>query len=59
MFPTGPCYYAGTAQGGRTSERVENESVIEGKYTDYQVEGLFDDNFIFSQFEKDRCTEAA
>ena len=54
----GPCYYVGTAQGGRTPEIEENQSVIEGRYTDYQVQGLFDDDFIFSQFEKDRCTQA-
>ena len=55
----GPCYYVGSAQGGRTAEREENESVIEGRYTDYQVTGLFDDDFVYSQFERGRCTEAA
>ena len=55
----GPCYYVGSAQGGRTAEREENESVIEGQYTDYQVSGLFDDDFVYSQFERGRCTEAA
>ena len=58
-FYAGPCYYVGNGQGGRTAEREENESVIEGRYTDYQVQGLFDDKFAFSQFEKERCTEAA
>ena len=55
---TGPCYYAGSAQGGRTSEREENESVIEGRYTDYKVNGLFDENFVYSRFENERCIEA-
>ena len=55
----GPCYYAGSSQGGRTGEREENDSVIEGDYTDYQVGGLFDDNFIYSQFERDRCSQTA
>ena len=54
----GPCYYVGGAQGGRTSERDENDSVIEGQYTDYQVNGLFGDDFLYSQFEEDRCDEA-
>ena len=58
LFP-GPCYYVGSSQGGRTGEREENESVIEGRYTDYQVSGLFDDDFAYSQFERERCTDAA
>ena len=57
--PSGPCYYVGSTQGGRTTEREENDSVIEGHYTDYQVSDLFDDNFVYSQFEEERCTEAA
>lgn len=51
----GPCYYIGTGQGGRTPEIDENDSVIEGQYTDYQVKNLFDDEFVYSQFGEDRC----
>ena len=57
IYSLGPCYYAGDSQGGRTSEREENESVIEGYYTDYEVDGLFSDEFVYSQFEKDRCLQ--
>ena len=53
----GPCYYAGDSQGGRTAEREETESLIEGHYTDYQVEGLFGDEFVYSRFERDRCSQ--
>ncbi|CAI8004532.1 hypothetical protein GBAR_LOCUS3952 [Geodia barretti] len=54
---SGPCYYAGDSQGGRTAEREENESLIEGHYTDYQVEGLFGDEFVYSRFERDGCSQ--
>ena len=56
---SGPCYYVGSAQGGRTSERPENEPVIEGRYTDYRVEQLFDYEFKYSQFEESRCNSVA
>ena len=57
-FPQkGPCYYVGSSQGGRTGEREENDSVIEGYYTDYEVGSLFDDDFVYSQFERERCTQ--
>ena len=52
---TGPCYYVGSSQGGRSGELDDNESVIEGKYFDYEVDGLFGYDFIYSQFQDDRC----
>jgi len=50
-----PCYYVGNGQGGETPELEGEDSVIEGEFSDYVVDGLFGYNFIFSQFEEDRC----
>lgn len=52
--PLGPCYYAGDSEGGKSGDYG---SVIEGKYTDYQVAGLFSHDYMYSQFEEDRCTQ--
>lgn len=51
----GPCYYVGNGQGGITGLLEDEDSVIEGQYSDYVVDGLFGHNFIYSQFEEDRC----
>jgi len=51
----GPCYYVGSSQGGRSGEMDDNESVIEGKYFDFEVDELFGHDFIYSQFQDDRC----
>lgn len=53
----GPCYYAGNSQGGKESLSTQFSSVIEGKYTDYQVDGLFSYDYKYAQFEGDRCAE--
>lgn len=57
IFYLGPCYYAGDAEGGKSGLSDDYDSVIEGKYTDYQVAGLFSHEFIHSQFEDSRCIE--
>ena len=49
-----PCYYAGNAQGGPWGIGP-NFPVIQGRYTDYRVGGLFDHEFVFAQFENERC----
>lgn len=51
------CYYAGSGQGGPDGGLpLSTSSVIEGQYTDYLVGGLFAHEFVYSQFEEDRCT---
>lgn len=57
-FSLGPCYYVGNSQGGKSGESDNNDPVIEGKYSDYEVAGLFEYKFIYSQFEEDRCVFA-
>lgn len=50
------CYYAGSSQGGATGEFEEpSGTVIQGKYFDYQVNGLFDITFKYSMFDKELC----
>ena len=52
------CYYAGSAQGGPLGE-IESpqlrDSVIEGRYTDYIVDSLFDSEFLYTQFDSREC----
>ena len=55
----GPCYYAGNSEGGKSGELPDYNSVIEGKYTDYQVDGLFGYKYAYSQFEEDKCIQTA
>ena len=43
-----PCLYAGTQDGS---------PVIEGKFTDYEGEELFDPHFSYSQFKENQCSE--
>lgn len=52
----GSCYYAGDADGGRSGSSDDYDSVIEGKYTEYQVVGLFGHKFKYTQFRQDLCT---
>ena len=49
------CYYCGNSQGGPEASRNQNESVIEGLYTDYQTGGLFDTQFKFKKFNDNVC----
>lgn len=51
-----PCYYAGSSQGGPLKEfERPRDSVIEGRYTDYQVNGLHETNFTYSRFDDRLC----
>ena len=51
------CLYAGNRQGG-TIQEVEdpNDSVIEGIYTDYIMNGEFTTDFKFSHFDESICS---
>ena len=52
------CLYAGNIQGGRLGDiRDPNvgDSVIEGDYMQYAVEGMFASDFTYSQFVADQC----
>ena len=50
------CYYAGNSQGGRSGELpAADDSVIEGNYRDYLVAHLYANDFIFNEFENERC----
>ena len=52
-----PCYYAGTAQGGAIREFANSprDTVIEGRYRQYQVQGLFQTEFTYSRFDSSIC----
>ena len=47
-----PCLFVGDRQGakGDGSHGGPNDPVIEGVYTDYEVDGPFDTDFKFSRF---------
>ena len=50
------CYYAGNGQGDRSGElTTADDSVIEGKYQDYLVADLYADEFVYNEFENERC----
>ena len=53
----GPCLYAGTGQGGTAIEfgTKYNDSVIEGKYSDYILTSWFETDFVYSMFDKSQC----
>lgn len=48
-----PCYYAGSSQGGLEGPSLN--SVIEGRYSDYQVSTLQSTAFKYSKFNKTMC----
>ncbi|XP_065918054.1 uncharacterized protein [Dysidea avara] len=51
-----PCVYAGNRNGGPVAEFDDpNDSVIEGRYTDYETSGLFSTQFTYSRFDNSRC----
>ena len=45
-----PCLYAGNHNGGPIEEVPGSGSVIEGKYSDYEVADLFASDYGFSRF---------
>ena len=49
------CYYVGNSQGGPERSRDPINSVIEGTYPQYIVDGLFDTEFVYEQFDEGTC----
>ena len=51
-----PCYYAGSSQGGPLNEfDAPRDSVIQGRYSDYRVDGLYETDFSYSRFDSSLC----
>ena len=50
------CYYAGDSQGGPEISRNPMNSVIEGHYTQYSLDGPFDTEYLYSQFDAAACS---
>ncbi len=51
-----PCYYAGNGQGGRSGEAAAvDDSVIQGRYSDYITTGIFEPEFQYSTFDTTLC----
>ena len=49
----GPCLYAGNAQAGWSREvDALRDPVIQGRYSDYRVDGLFGTAFMYSKFDE-------
>ena len=46
-----PCLYAGNHNGGPIGEVKDSGSVIQGKYSNYEVADLFATNYTFSKFK--------
>ena len=46
------CYYAGNSQGGPERTRDPINSVIEGSYSQYVMDGLFDTEYMYDRFEE-------
>ena len=56
-----PCYFVGNGQGGKVSKEEiaePNDSVIEGRYTDYIVESTFATDYKYSHFDESKCNSA-
>lgn len=50
------CYYAGNGQGGPLGEfERPSDSVIEGRYVDYQVDDILRTEFKYSMFDEQYC----
>ncbi len=52
------CLYAGNIQGGRLGDIDDasvSDSVVEGRYSQYVVDGLFDYDFDYFHFNADSC----
>ena len=55
-FEQRPCLYVGDSQAGPLGEDVvPNDSVIEGTYSDYEVDSMFSSDYMFSHFEEYLC----
>ncbi len=52
------CLYAGNIQGGRLGDIDDDsvsDSVVEGRYNQYIVDGLFDHDFEYLHFNAENC----
>ena len=52
------CLYAGDRQGGRTGgvdAGPRPGSVIQGRFTHYEVEGPFSTQYRYSNFDENKC----
>lgn len=49
------CYYVGDSQGGPEKSRDSIQSVIEGDYTQYVTNELFNTSFRYKRFDDKRC----
>ena len=47
-----PCLYAGSSQASSTSKDPGNGNVIEGKYSDYQMDHLSSVNFKYRKYRE-------
>ena len=47
------CYYAGDSQGGPERSHNPINSVIEGHYSQYTMDELFDTEFLYGRFDDD------
>ena len=51
-----PCVYAGNRNAGPVAEfNNPNDPVIQGNYTEYEVNDLFSTEFEYEQFDESRC----
>ena len=51
-----PCIYLGNSQGGSSGVNPKlNDPVIQGRYTDYKMDSLFDTEYDYGEWESD-CT---
>ena len=51
-----PCLYVGNKQGGAIYEVEDpNDSVIQGMYTEYIVDTLFQTSFMYGLFDESQC----
>lgn len=58
-FKKTPCFYVGDQQGGPVYEVDDpNDSVIEGQYDEYVIDGAFETTFKYSKFDSSRCTSS-
>ena len=55
-FQSGTCYYVGNVQGGVIGEDLNSDPVIEGDYTEYTMDSLFDTEYNHTRFDQDLCT---
>ena len=55
------CYFVSNGQGGKLSKEEisdPNDSVIEGRYTDYIVESTFATDYKYTHFNETKCNSA-